>query len=87
MKSHFFAKVPSDPWNPQNASWGKEPISIGCLSSLAVLSSHNDSCGSRPPTGLCGKGHLATLALVPEGLRRQVPSPLGHKGPLALLAA
>ena len=53
MKSHFFTQVPhSDPRNPQNASWGKEPISFSCLSSLGVLSGYSDASGSRPPPGL-----------------------------------
>ena len=95
MKSHFFTQVPhSDPRNPQNASWGNEPISLGCLSSLVVLSGHSDSYGSRPPTGFCGGGdHLATRhgshgtrtpgPDAPAGPRRQEPSAMGHESPLA----
>lgn len=89
LKSHFFTKVPSDPWNPQNVSRGKEPISLGCLSSLVVPSSHNDSCGSGPPTSLRGRDHLAnqaqptrhqaTLVMVPGVPLRHVPGPMGHK--------
>ena len=95
MKSHFFTQVPtSDPQSPQNTSWGKEPISSGCLSSWVVLSGHSDSCGSRPPTGLCGGGdHLATRhsshgtrppgPTAPGRAGIQEPSAMGHKTPLA----
>lgn len=87
MKSHFFTQVPtSDPQSPQNTSWGKEPISSGCLSSWVVLSGHSDSCGSHPPTGLCGEetiwppgtvltapGHPAPMLLEELGYRNRVP--------------
>ena len=99
MKSHFFTQVPhSDPRNPQNASWGKEPISFSCLSSLGVLSGYSDARGSRPPPGLCGGGGRLPPRTVltapghpgpdaPGGPRRQKPSPTGHQPPPAPWAA
>lgn len=99
MKSHFFTQVPpSDPPNPQNASWGKEPISFGCLSSLGGLSGYSDTRGSRPPPGLCGGGGRLPPRTVfttpghpgpnaPGGPRRQKPSPTGHQSPPAPWAA
>lgn len=81
MKSHFFTQVPhSDPRNPQNASWGKEPISFGCLSSLGVLSGHSDA--SVGEEAVCPHArfslHQATLArMLLEDLGDRKPVPRG----------
>lgn len=77
MKSHFFTQVPhSDPRNPQNASWGKEPISLGCLSSLVVLSGHSDSMAAVHPQASVGEE-----TIWPPGTVLTAP---GHQAPTLL---
>lgn len=65
-KFSFFTEVLSESWKPQDPSWGNQPSSWGCWSSLAAIRGHSDSW--HPPTH---KASLDEYTIWPAGTMSQ----------------